>query len=109
MSDLATTITTRNLGTRWTKSETLDRVYFNAEMLTAMGFEIDSYGSGNIRSAKRYGSKISNNQAAEYVEVVTKAYLNVVTGGITTTGRLKRMSDVTDILKEIRVALNELD
>lgn len=59
---------------RWQKNN-MDRLYINVESL---GLEIESYNSGNIRSAYWQGQKVSNSNGRRLIS--SKVWLNVETG-----------------------------
>lgn len=80
--EIATRLTTRNLGTRWTKSDTLDRVYLTDETKWRLaGLETERYGSGHISSATLNGESISNSYAREIGDALNgKIWFDVPSG-----------------------------
>lgn len=83
MTNLATKLVEANLGKRWTKSPTLDRVYItDGTKLRYAGLEVERYKSGNVSSARLNGKPISNNQARGLLWALTgsKLWYDVTTG-----------------------------
>lgn len=73
-------LTTKGYGRRWTKSESLDRVYLTANAIELIGLSVSTYGSGNISGAALNGEKVSNTYAGELARAIQNAWFDVPTG-----------------------------
>lgn len=80
---------------RWTKSS-MDRLYFNA---TDYGCEFDYYGTGNIRSCRFDGERVSNAEGYRFKS--SKVFIDVNTGELSVTTSTSYEDEIREAVEAI--------